>query len=142
MATRENSLWKWLRKILKDATYKNVLAMSRIENSVGLGTPDVEGVFMKKAFWIELKQAELPVRETTPIRPKKFTDEQVHWLSKRWFLGTPTHVFIQIGTERFLIPGYKAKQVQFGQTLSWYRKNSKVPGDCTPLMVLTAAAEC
>src|SRR6266550_4038988 len=51
--SKESSLWKWLKQA--ESWLGTDLHMERIENSAGLGTPDVHGCFRGAHFTIELK---------------------------------------------------------------------------------------
>jgi hypothetical protein len=52
----------------------------RVENRVGVGTPDVNWAGFAQSGWLELKHLpRWPVRESTPILIPKLTLEQVRW---------------------------------------------------------------
>jgi hypothetical protein len=112
---RESSLWKWLLNG-KDAFTDDLLHMTRIENLVDEGTPDVEGCLDGDAFWIELKSNARPKRETTRcIEPRDIRPQQEPWLKRRWNAGGNAWMLIQIGeghnAKRYLVPGNRVWQV-------------------------------
>lgn len=113
---RESSLWSWLKKA-EDRLLN--LHISRIENTAGFGTPDVEGCFNGKAFWIELKSAARPSSPTTKIRPK-FQPGQPNWHKKRHQAGGESFILLQVGSgagaKRYLLFGIFAKDLFNGLT--------------------------
>ena len=112
----EKALWQRVKKggiALKLLGHRVVL--TRIENMVDEGTPDVEGcVFPQTAMggaqiWIELKSCDRPARASTPIRPK-VRPSQSDWHRERTAAGSRHHfVLIQVGeasqAKLYLIPG-------------------------------------
>lgn len=135
--TRESSLWSWLKKA-RVTLGPNALHMERIENSIGAGTPDVEGyvsfpeTFVLTAtiqlpnegqFWLELKSEERPARTTTPIRFKlRDREKQIEWMKHRWWIGGNAFWLLQVGSgsERmlYLAPGSSGKKLKQGLTES------------------------
>lgn len=102
--TAEKSLWTWLKQA---KVRMSLLDLQRIENGVGVGTPDVEGCYKGKAFWIELKAEERPVRLTTSVvkfGEGSIRNDQIAWLEYRWRCGGRAFVLFQVGS------GYKAKR--------------------------------
>src|ERR1035441_6416683 len=68
----ERALWQRVRKAgLQLKKEGHGVHLTRIENMVGEGTPDVEGCIDSVQIWAELKSCARPARSTTPIRPKK-----------------------------------------------------------------------
>jgi hypothetical protein len=113
---RESTLWKWLSK-----TPYPMLHMTRVENAIDEGTPDLEGCFDGTSFWCELKVADRPARLTTPIRTKSLVKQsQIDWLRDRWEAGGLAWMLVQVGTHysarRYLLKGPHADQVQLGLT--------------------------
>lgn len=99
--TREKELWKWLSKASKAAGPD--LHMERIENSLSAGTPDVELCYKGRTAWIELKTAERPVRDGTPVRfPTR--PEQVEWMNTRGKAGGACYWLLLIS------PSYRWKE--------------------------------
>lgn len=110
--TRESGLWRWLAKA--KMTLREALHMTRVENLVGQGTPDVEGC-LGNQFWMELKCEARPANEDTPIRPK-FRPTQVPWLLRRAGAGGKAFVLLQVGmggrAARYLIPARFARRLE------------------------------
>lgn len=112
LSTREASLWKWL----KDGTRHLFpdLDLRRVENVVERGTPDVEGCWEGRQFWIELKCVGFPryVDERIGVR---FEPAQLPWLRRRARAGGACHVLVQVGSgqkaRRYLVPGFHLTQV-------------------------------
>ncbi len=115
--TRESGLWRWLKGAR--LRLREDLHIQRVENSVGSGTPDVEGKLNGgDQFWIELKSTARPKRDG-PVR-FKVRDSQVEWMRRRAAVGGRPWLLLQVGSgraaERYLIPGEYAAQVQEGRT--------------------------
>jgi hypothetical protein len=118
---RESNLWKNLRAAqqgLRAMGHKCVL--TRIENAVGVGHPDVEGCITPREHaqgqqvWIELKAVPRPAKPTTPARPKLRPAQEI-WHRERAAAGfRQSWVLMQVGegihAGLYLIPGvdYKA----------------------------------
>jgi len=100
--TRESSLWAWLRDGTKDL--RPELHLTRIENLVGEGTPDVEGWYANQ-FWCELKA----LTRKPGLIDSEVSQEQIRWHRRRWQAGGRSWFLIQLGSShravRFLIPG-------------------------------------
>ena len=115
--TKESSLWNWLSKVRP--VYREKLHMTRLENLVGEGTPDVDGCLEGCQFWAELKCNKRPARAKTPIRVK-FRPMQVPWLKRRVRADGRAFVLVQVGqgraARRYLIPGEMAAKVATGLT--------------------------
>lgn len=115
--TRESSLWGWLRDGTK--TYRPLLDMSRVENTVDEGTPDVEGCYDGGQFWCELKSLTRPIKPSTAINLEVDT-EQVRWHRRRSLAGGRTWFLIQVGSglkaSRYLIPGYRSMKLEQKRT--------------------------
>ena len=90
MTTRESNLWKWLSKFQHSR-----LMLTRIENTVGVGTSDVQGVFKGVQFWIELKSA-------AHNHAVKITVDQVLFLEQYCRCGGNGYVLTQTGSRRYL----------------------------------------
>lgn len=94
----ERSLWNTVRKNLSPYMH-----LTRHEDSVSPGTPDVSYGYASRNGWIELKHVDdFPVREATPIRVRHFTDEQKLFLEERGKEGGYCWVLLQVGNEYFL----------------------------------------
>jgi hypothetical protein len=107
---KETSLWQRCRTGIKALRKCGHLAhFCRLENQVGEGNPDVEGVINGDQCWIELKTNARPKRASTVIRSKT-RDSQSIWHRARTEGGSRIHwVLIQVGhaqtAKLYLIPG-------------------------------------
>lgn len=105
-------MWGWLRDGTK--SLRPLLDMSRVENTVDEGTPDVEGCLEGEQFWCELKALARPVKPSTRIDLEVDT-EQVRWHRRRSKAGGRTWFLIQVGSgrsaSRYLIPGYRSMKL-------------------------------
>ena len=112
----ERALWQRVRKAgLQLKKEGHGVHLTRIENMVGEGTPDVEGCIDSVQIWAELKSCARPARSTTPIRPKK-RQSQTDWHRDRTQAGFKNlFVLIQVGeasqAKLYLIPGNLANQI-------------------------------
>jgi hypothetical protein len=89
---------------------RDKLHMTRIENGVGAGQPDVEGQWLKLGqFWIELKTSKRPVFKTSKVTGYDLKTSQVAWHRHRWLVGGSTTMLMQVGSgaaaSRYLVPG-------------------------------------
>ncbi len=76
----------------------------RVENSIGeSGTPDCHytikgwGYVRPASGWLELKQADLPDRVTTPVRIKSLKLKQVEWHEDEHAVGGRVHTLVRLG---------------------------------------------
>lgn len=115
---------KWVIKSLK------LLDAVAVENPARAGTPDVNYV----EGWIELKvERRWPVKDDTPLRLKKYTDQQKTWLRRRWSKGGNCFLLLQVGREILLFRGEDAHhigtlpraQLRLLACRSWNHKPSK-----------------
>ena len=129
---RETSLWKWLRDGTRDMRPR--LHMERIENGVGVGTPDVQG-FLGQQFWIELKSCP----RSSNIKVKVDVD-QARWHRNRFRAGGMSWFLIQVGSghdaQRFLIPGYRADLFLDSVAIETLEALTVLPPDTSPRNVL------
>lgn len=82
--------------------------LERIENGVGVGTPDIHALCNSFASWVELKATNKPpVRANTPVLGSDgLSIEQRNW-HMTWFQhGGISFILVGVGTEQFLLPGY------------------------------------
>jgi len=96
MGKESSSLWQtFKRNYGKDGHWV------RVENSAGIGTPDVNGrVAGGVDWWIELKHSHAwPKRPGTAVRLDHFTVEQKQWLVDRGNAGGNAGVLWQVGRE-------------------------------------------
>jgi len=120
---RESSLWDWLSKGRKELG--DQLHVTRIENAVSAGMPDVEGYLKlpdcEGQFWLELKSEERPAKPSTLLR-FKVRQAQVDWINERWAVGGNVFWLLQVGSgpDRilYLAPGPLGPQLQRGVTES------------------------
>ena len=97
------------------------LHMSRIENMLEAGTPDVEGCYRGHSFWMELKSAKRPRFPQTPVRfPTR--DEQIEWLQCRVDTGGAASFLLSVNTGNgsgrcvYLVAGWYGHQLHKGLT--------------------------
>jgi hypothetical protein len=70
-----------------------------IENSVGLGTPDINYI----GGWMELKYIKnYPKRSNTKIRLRHFTKVQRNWIKRRYLKGGNVCVLLRIERDWYL----------------------------------------
>jgi hypothetical protein len=109
---RESALWVRIKKTgiktLVNSGY--AVHLTRIENAVGTGHPDVEGCINGGQTWIELKSEMRPKRIDTPVHLKAWRESQSVWHKGRTDAGSRIHwVLIQVGEDNdallYLIPG-------------------------------------
>ena len=116
----EKALWQRVKKggiALKLLGHRVVL--TRIENMVDEGTPDVEGCINVAQIWIEMKSCDRPARASTPIRPRtgpRTRQSQSDWHRERTAAGCHHNfVLIQVGeasqAKFYLIPGRDYDQI-------------------------------
>jgi hypothetical protein len=112
----ERALWQRVKKggvALK--LLGHCIVLTRIENMVDEGTPDVDGCINGPQVWIELKSCDRPARASTPIRPKT-RPSQSDWHRERTAAGCHHNfVLIQVGeasqAKFYLIPGRDYDQI-------------------------------
>lgn len=133
---RENVLWKWLRRGIKDV---RELDIERVENGVARGTPDVDGCWEGVAFKIELKRVVRTAGGTVKV---KFQPLQIPWIAKRWRSGGNVWVLLAVGeghdVSRYLVRGCDAACLA-DTTVDELEEISVVAANATPLDVLNAA---
>lgn len=89
----EKQLWKQLRE--KVGPYGD---LTRIENLLEKGTPDVNGSIWGVDFWLELKEIDgWPVRPATPVRIDHYTKEQRLWLRRRTLARGRAFLLLRVG---------------------------------------------
>lgn len=101
--------------------YGSSVHLTRIENSVSDGFPDVEYTLLLNGlpYWaaVELKTAARPKLHTSPVQVK-FRPAQIPWLRKRWAVRGSAWALVQVGSgkdlARYLIPGDQAGIVAEG----------------------------
>ena len=135
MKTLEKSLWKWLSSARRPG-----FMIQRIENTLSKSTPDVECSTGGGGFWIELKTAYQPKKEETTIR-FKFQRGQSEWLVNRWGLDRGAWLLVQVGRDRYLIPGLYSRVLEDGITKSEIHLLSKTSITATAQEVLIIASD-
>lgn len=90
----EAKMWESIRPKLKEVD------PVRVENVVGIGTPDVN----YNNGWIELKYlAKWPAREQTPVTIDHFTPQQRTWLLRRHRKGGNAFLLLKVGKTDWLL---------------------------------------
>lgn len=118
---RESALWERCKNAAKALrVVGHRLDLQRLENTVGVGHPDVEGCLNGDQLWIELKSCERPVRSETPIRPKKRLSQEI-WHAVRSKAGCRCNwILLQVGEDRnaalYLIPGIRYAEITVPET--------------------------
>lgn len=117
-ATTEDVLWSWLNMV--KAIFRHDLHMTRVENAVGPGWPDVEGMLISRQFFIELKCSRRPVHSDTPVRVK-YRPKQPPWHKRRLRAGARIFTLVQVGSgqadaRRYLIDSKHLPIVKEGIT--------------------------
>jgi len=76
----------------------------RVENSCGIGTPDVSGLVAGgPTWWLELKyRRRWPVRTDTVVKLDHFTDAQKAWLVRHGKAGGSCGVLLEVAGEYLL----------------------------------------
>jgi hypothetical protein len=114
---RESALWARIRDTaVPELLYtRHTADLQRLENSVNVGHPDVEGCIDGIQIWIELKSNMRPARPTTQIHPKTRPSQSI-WHKERAAAGFRCHwVLLQVGEGRssrlYLIPGDRYDEI-------------------------------
>lgn len=93
----ETNLWTWLKKAR--VSLGDQLHLTRQENLVMVGQPDVEGCLQGGQFWIELKHAERPKRSSTKLRfGSPIKRNQYEWHEARSEAGGAVYYLISVGS--------------------------------------------
>ncbi len=100
----EAGLWKWLRDHVPQGHWV------RLENSIGLGTPDVTyKVLRGSEGWIELKHCDDDCGpEAIPFKRKGLRKEQVFWIEDRVAAGGLVWIVAGIGKTVYFVHGTHA----------------------------------
>jgi len=101
MSMNEAQFWRDVvrRQILR---YDPTADLTRIENAVQVGTPDVNGCVRRTDFWLELKNLERAPKKPTPQNPHcivklpRYTQAQRLWHRRRGRAGGRTGVLLRI----------------------------------------------
>ncbi len=141
---KETELWDRCKTGIKRLRKcGHLVHFCRLENQVGEGNPDVEGVVNGDQCWIELKTNKRPKRATTAIRSKT-RDSQSLWHKARTEGGSRIHwVLIQVGhahtAKLYLIPGSRYDDIIV--TEAALVEMSVLPPDAEMEVVLLRACE-
>lgn len=104
MRKNEQRLWDRMRKAKPPD-----VRLERIENGVGIGTPDISCLANGFPSWVELKaQPVAPKRTTTPVLGEHggLSIGQKNW-HLDWFRnGGNSFILVAVGTTQFLFPGH------------------------------------
>lgn len=113
------------RRLVKKVAPR-VTVWERIENSAGVGTPDVYGETLHGPFWCELKHVhEYPKRPTTPIRFHRYTIEQANTIARLGKSGNvASWILIQVENDHWLFNWRKAHDLQLMQPRMWWNENA------------------
>jgi hypothetical protein len=111
----ETTLWEWLRGARR--AIGPALHMRRVENAVGVGDGDVDGVLEARDFMLELKFAKRPARESTPLTlGHNVTNEQIDFARDRLAAGGAYAFLIQVGAGAdraiYLVPPHVGPALQ------------------------------
>lgn len=121
----ESNTWSRLREGLLG--YEPLIDLSRVENVVENGMPDVNFCSSGREGWIELKHtATVPARASTPVfKTGGLRKEQEVWIDRRTRRGGRVFIYAQIGEGLILVHGVYAKQFnsmtlsQLGRIARW-----------------------
>lgn len=109
---RENLLWQWMHE---HGRHMRMLDMRRVENYLTKGTPDVDLCYWAHQAWVELKGCNAPVNASSQLR-YELTPLQAMWLTRRWDVGGSSWVYFRVGINRgirrYLVPGYRAGELE------------------------------
>lgn len=112
---RESRLWQWMSDGLKGT---KGLHMRRVENRVGDGDPDVDGVYLGRYFEVELKGCDRPVRDGR--LDFEVRRSQVLWHRKRTRCMGNNWIYVRVGrahqVRRYLVEGKHAERLYDGIT--------------------------
>lgn len=139
---RESALWGWLKTHLKELRqYGLKYDVQRIENTVGKGTPDVEGCIAGDSFWCELKIAHQMAGDKVRVR---ITADQVRKALRRVKAGGRSWVLVRVCGEtwhtnrHYLVAGEHAEELMQPVSLARLEVLSAIPSDAAAVELLKA----
>ncbi len=139
--TTEDVLWGWLNTV--KAIFKRDLHMTRVENAVGPGWPDVEGMLTSNQFFIELKCSPRPAYDYTNIKVN-YRPKQPPWHKRRLQAGARIFTLVQVGSGaeacRYLIGSEHLETVKAGITEDRMAELSLCDGRATARQIVSTAA--
>jgi len=105
----EKNDYKKLRTRMK----KPLDRLERIENVVGVGTPDVNYCIEGVEGWIEIKSPLAPKRKTTAVLKSQhnLSQDQMNWFKKQFNAGGNGFILICMKTKWMLVDGSWADQI-------------------------------
>ncbi len=112
--TSERALWRRVRDAIGPLGH-----VVRVENGVGVGTPDVEYCLSGATGWLELKIARVSKRPETAVSIPHFTREQRIWMRERCNAGGRAGVLLQLGSVYVLFRGDNDSLGYLGKSLSY-----------------------
>ena len=120
MKRAENSFKRYLLRIM--GTTWDVQSH---EDKYTEGIPDLSYGALDVGGWIELKQVHKPVLASTPLRPKKYTMQQVNWMTKRAKRSGHCFIMVKVGDYDYFIFDWRdAKKVREGMTIAEYHETA------------------
>lgn len=92
------------------------------EDRYSTGVPDLSFSLRdgKGNGWIELKQVEKWGKEGSLVKPRKFTSEQINWLTKRHRYGGGCFVLVKVEKDYFIFSATMAEEIAKGMTKNGY----------------------
>jgi hypothetical protein len=96
----ERGLWTYLREGMKGRWH-----VTRHEDMLQSGIPDVSYGILGVQGWIELKQAHEWPKRGGALRLPHLSAEQRHWLTERGTIGNRCWILLQVEQDYFLL-GY------------------------------------
>jgi len=105
----EKTDYKRLRKNMKQPLDR----LDRIENVVGVGTPDVNYCIEGVEGWIEIKSPSAPKRKTTAVLKSQhnLNQDQKNWFKSQFNAGGTAWILLCMKTKWILVSGSWADQV-------------------------------
>lgn len=105
----EAALWTYTKGKL---TGSGDIFLSRHEDSVTLGVPDVSFAMDNVNGWLELKHLpEWPKRDTTVVKMKRYTEEQRKYILESGEHGGRSYLLLQVGKVYLLFGHWGAQLV-------------------------------
>ena len=117
---KESTLWKWLKSAERQSRDHSIpVTLRRVENALGMSSPDVLAWIGDVLIEIELKSCARPAREGTPIRVR-FQPGQASLLHRLYNKHQSAFLLLQIGSgaraRRLIFAGCHAHDVESGVT--------------------------
>lgn len=95
-----------LRKSLLKNT-PSLMHLIPVENSLGVGTPDLNGCINGYEFWAELKYVNYPKLRKTVVKLNHYTEDQKRWLIHRWITGGNVFLILQAENDMYIFANRK-----------------------------------